>query len=128
MSSGVPEWRIRPRRAFDYRAFLSGRLPVISAQTLAEIDHWPERGGWGAARRGELERFLHAFPVEYPDREVCRLWGYLTAAARKSGFVVPPTDAWQAATALRLKVPLVTHNERNYRGIPDLVVLSVAGR
>jgi tRNA(fMet)-specific endonuclease VapC len=111
-------------RALLYSGALRHCTPVISAQTLAEIYHWPERGGWGAQRRMELDLFIERYAVEYPDRETCRIWGWLTAAARKVGRVVPPADAWQAAAALRLEVPLVTHNAKNYEGIPGLTVIS----
>jgi tRNA(fMet)-specific endonuclease VapC len=107
-----------------YRPHLIGRVGILSAQTLAELDHWPERAGWGQRRRRELESFLASYVVENPDRETCRIYGRITAAARRAGFVVPPTDAWHAATALRLNIPLVTHNARNFRGVPDLVVIA----
>ena len=111
-------------RGARYRPHLNGRLTIISAETLAELYHWPERSNWGQRRRGDLELFLDGYHVQYPDRETCRLYAILTAAARRAGYVVPSMDAWQAATALRLGVPLVTHNARNYQGIPNLLVLT----
>jgi predicted nucleic acid-binding protein len=117
----------RDSRAERYRRHLDGRLTILSAQTLAELYHWPERRNWGSLRREELESFLQDYHVHYPDRETCRLYGSLTAAAQRAGYVVPPTDAWHAATALRLGVPLVTHNARDFQGVPTLVVLTEQG-
>jgi len=114
----------RDSRAERYRPHLDGRITIISTQTLAELYHWPERSNWGTARRGEFERFLQGYEVFYPDRETCRLYGKLTADARRAGYVVPATDAWHAATALRLDLPLVTHNARNFQGIPRLIVVT----
>jgi predicted nucleic acid-binding protein len=114
----------RDSRAERYRPHLDRRLTVISAQTLGELYHWPDRRNWGAARRREFESFLLGYYVHYPDRETCRTYGHLTAAARRSGFVVPATDAWHAATALRLGLALVTHNAHHFLGVPDLVILT----
>lgn len=113
-------------RAAAYGGHLLGRIKVISAQTRAEIDIWPELRGWGERRRRELESFLDAYLVEYPTRSTCLEYGRLVAAARKHGFQVPYSDAWHAATALTLGVPLVTHNARNFEGIPDLRVITEA--
>jgi predicted nucleic acid-binding protein len=45
-------------------------------------------------------------------------------SARKRGRPVAPADAWIAATALLLDVPLVTHNSSHYEGIDGLRVIS----
>ncbi len=117
----------RDTRAERYRRHLEGTRPVVSAQTLAELHHWPVFRRWGARRRRELNEFLQAYPVIYPDQELCRLWGEITARAALAGKLLPATDAWQAATALYLDVPLVTHNSGNYQGAPDLVIITEAG-
>jgi predicted nucleic acid-binding protein len=116
----------RDTRAELYRRHLEGRRPVISAQTLAELYHWPIFRQWGQRRRRELRHFLEAYPVIYPDAEVCRLWGEITARAALAGRPLPATDAWQAATALYLGVPLVTHNPKNYQGAVSLVIITEA--
>jgi predicted nucleic acid-binding protein len=80
---------------------------------------------WSANRRQALERFIHSrFNVEYPDDRLCRLYGELVADARKRGLSLPLTDTWQAATALALGTPLVTHNANNYRGVVNLQLIT----
>jgi tRNA(fMet)-specific endonuclease VapC len=116
----------RDTRAELYRSHLEGRRPVISAQTLAELRHWPEIRNWGRRRRRELDEFLGHYPVIYPNEAICRIWGEITARAALAGQSLPGTDAWHAATALYLEVPLVTHNPSHYRGAPDLSVITEA--
>jgi tRNA(fMet)-specific endonuclease VapC len=114
----------RDSRAAIYRKHLEGRRWIISAQTLAELNTWPIRRDWGPQRRIQLDQFLAALAVIHTDDDICRLWGQITARAARNGMSVPATDAWQAATALFLGIPLVTHNARNYQGIEDLQLLS----
>jgi predicted nucleic acid-binding protein len=66
------------------------------------------------------------FVVVFADRNLCRWWAEACERARKNGFVIPAGDAWIAATALALDVPLVTHNVGDYRGIDGLNILSAA--
>lgn len=111
-------------RAARYEIHLLGKELVLSAQTRAELFVWAEFRNWSSRRRRDLENFLTRYVVEYPTEETCRLYGELVAKARKGGFSVPHTDAWQAATAISLGVPLVTHNARNYQGIPNLTLIT----
>ena len=69
-------------------------------------------------------RILRDYPVIFPNEAICRLWGEVTAHAALAGSPMPGTDAWNAATALYLEVPLVTHNPRNYQGAPDLTIIT----
>jgi predicted nucleic acid-binding protein len=39
----------------------------------------------------------------------------------------PLADAWIAAAALQLNVPLVTHNAGDYRAVDKLTILTAAG-
>ena len=116
----------RDTRAELYSRHLEGRRPVISAQTLAELRHWPVFRHWGERRRRELDGFLQGYPVIYPNEEICRIWGEITARAALAGKSMPGLDAWHAATALFLDVPLVTHNPSHYAGVPELSVITEA--
>jgi predicted nucleic acid-binding protein len=114
-------------RAVRYEPHLLGKVRVLSAQARAEFHIWPNERAWGEQRRQQLEQFLSHYLVEYPNERICRIYGEMVADARKRGFQVPEGDAWHAATALSLDVPLVTHNERNYRGIQNLQVITEPG-
>jgi predicted nucleic acid-binding protein len=79
---------------------------------------------WGAPRRAVLERYLQGYRVYYSDRDLCRLWAEVSDRARRRGRSIDVADAWTAATALALGVPLVTHNPADYAGVDGLAVLS----
>jgi tRNA(fMet)-specific endonuclease VapC len=114
----------RDTRSIRYESHLLGKIRVLSAQARAEFHIWPNERNWGSQRRRELEHFLSRYVVQYPDAAICEAYGILVAEARKRGYQVPEGDAWHAATAVSLGVPLVTHNARNYRGIQNLVVIT----
>jgi tRNA(fMet)-specific endonuclease VapC len=111
-------------RALLYQPHLTGRLLVLSFMTIAELDAWAEIHQWGQPRRDEMERFLAGYVVHYPDRDLCRLWAGLSAAARRVGRPIQAADAWVAASALLYAVPLVTHNPDDYAGVSGLTLLS----
>jgi tRNA(fMet)-specific endonuclease VapC len=114
----------RDSRAALYQPHLEGRRPVLSAQALAELCAWPIARHWGQRRRQELDEFLGRYPVIYPDAEICRMWGEITARAALAGKPLPATDAWHAATAIYLGVPLASHNRSNYLGVPELSLVT----
>ena len=112
--------------AARYDAELVGRTVAISFMTLAELDRWAIQARWGAARRRRLEEYLEPFVVQPYTRELCRKWAEVTVAAQASGFRIECADAWIAATALLYDLPLVTHNRRDYLGVPGLTMISHA--
>lgn len=61
--------------------------------------------------------------VLYPDR-ILRRWATISDEARRNGRSMSPADAWIAATALALGLPVVTHNPGDYRGVAGLTVLT----
>jgi predicted nucleic acid-binding protein len=46
--------------------------------------------------------------------------------ARANGRRIDTADAWIAATALLYGAPLITHNPKDYLGVPELKVLTCA--
>jgi len=113
-------------RAQLYRRHLTGRLQVISFMTLAELDAWARARQWGQARRDKLERHLQRFAVVYADCDLCRWWADVTEGARAKGRPIDKADAWHAALALSLAVPLVTHKPGDYAGVDGLTILTEA--
>jgi predicted nucleic acid-binding protein len=113
-------------RARRYRRHLVGKQGLMSFLTLAELDWWALRSGWGAARRRKLQLFLVQFAMIPFDRRLCQLWADATQEARVAGKPIQCADAWIAATALHQGVPLVTNNPADYAGIGALTVPSVA--
>lgn len=127
----MPEYRLidtsvlslilkRDTRAAAYLPHLVGMVGAISFITLAELYRWPEERGWGAARRADLAHVLGRFAVIYPDDPLCRRWASLLAEVRRAGRPLPFADSWIAATALQYQLVLVTHNPRDFAGVPAL--------
>jgi predicted nucleic acid-binding protein len=114
----------RDTRAAGYEPHLVGRVPVISFMTVAELDAWADQRDWGQAARRRMERALTRYTVHFPDRQLCRIWAAVTTAGRRMGRPIGLADAWIAATALLLGAPLVTHNAKDYAGVPGLVLLT----
>jgi predicted nucleic acid-binding protein len=114
-------------RARLFLRHLRGQDRIISFITLAELDYWATLHKWGLKRRDALEHFLQEFAIHYADRDLCRLWAEVTDRARRNGKPIECADAWIAATALALGVPLVTHNPADYAGVEGLTVISETG-
>lgn len=114
----------RDTRARLYRRHLIGQAPVIASMTLAELHAWALERRWGAARREELSRHLLQYEVYHADDALCELWADVWVRARRSGRAIEVSDAWIAATALALDVPLITHNAEDYSGVSGLTVWS----
>ena len=112
----------------NYIPILENRQAVISFMTLAELLLWPLRSQWGEARERRLRNFLdERFEVCFPDGELCALWAEIRHRGYAKGHPVEPSDAWIAATALYFHAPLVTHNERQYRDIDRLEIITTGG-
>lgn len=72
-------------------------------------------------KRDALATWLAALESRFSNRiisldiETARLWGELTARARKKGIVIPATDGLLAATALRHGLHVMTRNESDFK-------------
>ncbi len=53
-------------------------------------------------------------PVIPYDRDIARVWGRLSAGAQRRGRPRPQNDTWVAACCIRLGVPLVTLNRKDF--------------
>jgi tRNA(fMet)-specific endonuclease VapC len=111
------------RRA-AYEGYLIGTILVVSPMTVAELDRWALSANWGAARRYALEQELRRYVVHPFTRALCLKWAEAVHSARRTGFSVSCADAWIAASALLLDIPLITHNGDDFRGIDGLHVIS----
>jgi predicted nucleic acid-binding protein len=113
-------------RAALYQPHLAGQVLVVSFMTVAELDRWALARNWGAQRRARMDQHLRQFVLHPFDRALCLKWAEATEGSARSGRVLPASDAWIAATALLHGIPLVTHNPRDYSGVPGLTVISEA--
>jgi tRNA(fMet)-specific endonuclease VapC len=109
--------------AQDYVNALRGSVLILSFMSVAELRMGAILAGWGVRRRTLLEQFVQGFEVVYADDGLCTLWAVLRADARTLGRPLSPQDAWIAATALALDVPLATNNRRDCEHVQNLKLL-----
>lgn len=111
---GRPEWEL-------YRSQLQATtVEHLCFQTAAEMRLGALNRKWRQSRREQLEAFLNSLPlIEYTD-ELCLRWAQVMHEARLSGRRLEAGDAWIAAAAVLLNVPLLTHDR-------DFVGLNVTG-
>ena len=113
-------------RAQLYKPHLQNSALCISFMTLAELERWAIARHWGKTRREELHEFLADYTMIPPGRALCRVWAEVYEQVRGVGRNIAVPDAWIAATALLYKVPLVTHNRKDYTAVNGLTVISEA--
>ena len=93
--------------------------------TLAEIEYGMEVKNWGTRRRDLMSRFLSRFTPLSPDIDTAKQWALIKSGCEKKGRPISFADAWIAAAALQLNIPLVTHNAGDYESVEGLTILTV---
>ena len=114
----------RDTRARLYEPHLNDPPFIVSFMSLAELRRWALERGWSENRQQELENYLTRYLVLHSDDLMCARWAQAMHSGRVRGRPVGTADAWIAATALLLDIPLVTHNRVHYEGIAGLRVIS----
>jgi predicted nucleic acid-binding protein len=107
-----------------YQTILAGRSLAVSLISLAEIEYGMEVKNWGSDRRKLMHRFLGRFTPLLPDIETAALWARIKSNCSKKGRPITFADAWIAAAAVQLNVPLVTHNAGDYNAVDGLTILT----
>jgi tRNA(fMet)-specific endonuclease VapC len=120
VASYIFNWHSSAQRYVDD---LRGSQLVLSFMTIAEMRMGAITAGWGVRRRTLLEQFLKGFGTVYADDALCTAWARIRAGARAAGRPLSPQDAWVAATALGLDVPLATNNRRDFQHVQKLRLL-----
>jgi predicted nucleic acid-binding protein len=110
-----------------YEPHLFGNILVISFQTEAELLRGAIAASWGASRRHHLETRLQKYVVARSSYRLSLFWGAAMDSAKRNGQPIGAADAWVAATALHLDVPLISHNRNHFIGVDGLTVISESG-
>jgi predicted nucleic acid-binding protein len=109
---------------FAYAELIGSRSVGITGLSIAELRAGAVIAKWGERKLTEQSCFLERL-IHVPDTawmaEVC---GALRGLRTRTGRPIDWPDAWAAACALWLDVPLVTH-DRDLEGIPGLRVLTL---
>ena len=119
-------WQRKDTRWEEYRTALTFRSLLISFQTLAELLRWAAEHDWGSARRAQMEANLQELDVLPYSLALAYEWADVMTSSRRLGRALNAGDAWIAATARLLGVPLATHNRRHFDVVPNLTLITFA--
>ena len=100
---------------------------VISAISVVEMEHGIDRANsprQTAKRRNYVDTIFQAIPTEPFTHEIGQIAARIDAEARKNSNIIPFADLLIGATALHFGYGLAIRNERHFRMIPNLRVLS----
>lgn len=115
------------RRDARGRAFsdLIGEHPTgITLLSIAESRKGAVYGNWGDPEIAYVHASLSRFFVVESNAEIANVCGGLLGRCKQIGVSISWPDAWAAATALWLDVPLVAH-DRDLERVPGLRVLTI---
>ena len=97
---------------------------LVSFMTEAELEQWILLAKWGMERIRRFRTFMTGFASVPTSRDLILQWAEVMFAARANGRRIEVADAWIAATTLLYNATLITHNLKDYLGVPNLRVLS----
>lgn len=120
----------RPNPVADSnRALIDTRPVLLAFQTVMELRYGALHAGWGELRRRRLERRIAGLTVAQPDDEMIRICAELRQGCRQIGHPlgdkVHDGDRWITAAAIRLGLPLVSH-DGGFAGAPRLQLITSA--
>lgn len=114
----------RDTRAELYRPHLDGHFLFLSFMTVAELERWASLYNWGQNKINLLENSLKRYVIQHSNQGICKIWGEIMTDSKRNGLNVSISDAWIAATAINLQIPLVTNNEKDFQKIKGLTIIS----
>jgi predicted nucleic acid-binding protein len=121
----------RPNPLADrYRAVIGQEPVVLAFHTVMELRYGALQAGWGDLRRRRLERRIAELTVVQPDDEMITACANLRLQCRRIGHALGDKlhdgDRWIAAAAIRLAMPLVSHDGL-FDGVPGLHLITAIG-
>ena len=119
-------WQRGDTRGNLYRTALAKTVVIVSFQTVAEVLRWTFQRNWSETRRSGIETALQEVPVVEYSFELARHWAAIMAETSRAGFSMGVADAWVAATARMLDLPIATHNRRHFERVAGVSVITFA--
>lgn len=122
VDTDVASFHLKGGSQFEkYALELDGKEQVLSFQSLAELLYWQDIRNWGNKRKCEAAEEIRRLYIIFPfDRLLCERWASLRAESQRRGRVIHPANAWIAATAMQLGVPLASHHGKDFGGVEGL--------
>jgi predicted nucleic acid-binding protein len=107
-----------------YLDLIGDRQTGVTLLAIAELRAGATSNDWGNRKLAKLDSFLSRFALMEATMPIANLCGGILGVCKGVGLAMTWPDAWSAATAMWLDLPLVTH-DRDLEGIPGLRVLTV---
>lgn len=93
---------------------------AVTTINVAELVHGAHKSRFAARHLSQVDVLLAAFWVLSFDEQAARRCGWLKAVLEQAGTPLDLADLQIAAIALQHNVPLVTHNQKHFRRVPNL--------
>jgi tRNA(fMet)-specific endonuclease VapC len=94
----------------------------ISTITLAELRYGADKSSNPSRNHSALDLFLSPLAIMDFDSECSEYYGKVMAELERCGRPIGPLDTMIAAHALRLRVPVVTNNTKEFARVSGLVI------
>ena len=115
-------------RAASYMSRFAGVRLHLSFCTVGEalfgVERLPESQTKRELAEG-IERELRRYTIVEPSITVARHWAAIRAECERDGNTIPREDAWVAACARMLGCAVATHNERHFRNVRGLEIVTL---
>ncbi len=95
---------------------------AITAISVGELTHGAHKSAHPAKNLARLDVLLATITILPFDESAARRFGLLKASLEQAGQRLSELDLQIASIALAYKAPLVTHNQRHFDRITDLVI------
>lgn len=127
VDTDVASYQFRRIPEFEpYRTYFEDARPILSFMSYAELLSWGKENSWGERRMRELREHIAKFVVFRSSTALCELWSDVRQERKAKGREIATSDAWIAATAIFLNVPLVSNNRRDFMMIDRLQLITHA--
>jgi len=100
---------------------LRERFFIFPSRPSQNFTRWTLHANWGQPRIDDLNDALRSYTIVPYDDAMAWEWARVMTI---KGRPIAPGDAWIAATAVRLRIPLITHNRKHFEHVPNLTLIS----
>ena len=92
----------------------------ISTVTLSELRYGADKSSNPSKNHAALDSFLAPLLIIDFDSECADYYGKVRSDLERRGIPIGPLDTLIAAQSLRMKIPLVTNNTKEFSRVPGL--------